>query len=99
LECFSDRTGENLPAVRAGAGTRRVKPTEPDKRHPPQGVLWKVGPNGGKIIRKLRQPENFPETAKGENPDRFAIEGKQQCNPHEGQEGAPSAKTSSGSDF
>jgi hypothetical protein len=41
--------------------------------------------------------ENFPETAEGESLNRFVIGGKQQCNPYEGQEGAPSAKTSEGS--
>jgi len=37
----------------------RGKPMETDKRQPPQGVLWKVELNGGKIIKRFRLPKTF----------------------------------------
>jgi len=49
MGCRPDRTGESPLTGRAGAGTRRVTPPEPDKHQSLQSVLWKVEPDSGEI--------------------------------------------------
>jgi hypothetical protein len=55
-----DQTGESLTAEGAGAGNRRVKPKETDKRQPLKSVLWKVEPDGrkGKRVGRGRKKVN-----------------------------------------
>jgi hypothetical protein len=59
-----DQTGESLTAEGAGAGNRRVKPKETDKRQPLKSVLWKVEPDGRKGKRELRQPKELSENGR-----------------------------------
>jgi hypothetical protein len=64
VEQEPDQTGESLTAGRAGAGTRRVKPKETDKRRSLKSVLWKVEPDGRKGKRELRQPKELSENGR-----------------------------------
>jgi hypothetical protein len=59
-----DQTGESLTAEGAGAGIRRVKPKETDKRQSLKSVLWKVEPDGRKGKRELRQPKELSENGR-----------------------------------
>ena len=54
----------NLLIERAEAGERRVTPEGSDKHQPPKGVLWKVEPNGGMIIKELRLPKTFRKSSR-----------------------------------
>jgi len=74
VDCGTDRTGESPLREGAGAGRRGVTPGGADKRQPPQGVLWKVKPNGGKRVKDsgLRK---LSRKGKGAHPEQTAVGG------------------------